>query len=106
VQSYFAALDRTVLTEHGPIIVLRHPQWTASHPYQDIPILVFTLRQWETYHPGTVGAGGVDEEINHNAKYVFAISSRYNADDSVEGWKETSDVVERNRAARPHLYAE
>jgi hypothetical protein len=42
----------------------------------------------------------------HNSKYVFAISSRYNANDSVKGRKETSDIIERNRAARPHLYAE
>lgn len=45
--------------------------------------------------PGHCGGGGVDEEINHNAKCVFAISSRYSADDSVKGWKETSDAVER-----------
>src|SRR5690242_5608229 len=24
--------------EHGPIIVLRNPQWKAADPYQDIPI--------------------------------------------------------------------
>ena len=100
------ALDRAAVTERGPILVLRHPQWTASSPYQDIPIVVFTRAQWETHHPGTVGAGGLDEEISHNSKYVFAISSRYNADDSVRGWKETSEVVKRNRAARPHLYPE
>lgn len=106
-QTYFAALDRTVVTERGPILVLRHPQWTASDPYQDIPILVFTRRQWETHHAGTVGAGGVDEEISHNSKYVFAISSRYNADDSVKGWRETTYMVERNRTAHePHLYPE
>jgi hypothetical protein len=106
-QTYLAALDRTVVTERGPILVLRHPQWTASDPYQDIPILVFTRSQWETHHAGTVGAGGVDEEIGHNSKYVFAISSRYNADDSVKGWKETGVAVQRNRAAHePHLYQE
>ena len=105
-QKYSTAPDRAVGTERGPILVLRHPQWTASSPYQDISILVFTRAQWETHHPGTVGAGGLDEEITHNSKYVFAISSRYNADDSVRGWKETSDVVERNRTERPHLYAE
>src|ERR1039457_1984520 len=27
-------------TEHGPIIVLRNPQWKASQPYTDIPIIV------------------------------------------------------------------
>ena len=95
-----------MVVERGPTLVLRHPQWTAGEPYQDIPIFVFTRRQWETHHQEPVGAGGIDEELAHNSKYVFAISSRYNADDSVKGWKETSDAVERNRCERPHLYVE
>jgi len=43
--------------------------------------------------------------LYHNAKYVFAISSRFNADDSVKGWKEATEIVGRNGAANaPHLY--
>jgi len=105
-KEYFANLDRLVVIERGPTLVLRPRQWTAGEPYQDIPIFVFTRRQWETHHQEPVGAGGVDEELTHNSKYVFAISSRYNANDSVKGWKEASDAVEWNRAARPHLYPE
>jgi len=45
--------------------------------------------------------------LYHNAKYVFAISSRFNADDSVKGWKEATDIVERNRPVNaPHLFPE
>ena len=106
--SYSPAKDTTEVTARGPLLVLRHPSWTAKGPYQDIPILVFTRGQWEADKQGkfTIGAGGFDQELAHNSKYVFAIPSRYNADDSVKGWKETSDVVERNRAAKPHLYEE
>jgi hypothetical protein len=106
-QTYLPAADKSLVTEHGPFIVLRHPQWKASDPYQDIPILVFTRRQWEIHHQGkfSVGAGGVWMEIGHNSQYVFAISSRYNSDDSVKGWKEASDIVGRNMAAGgPHLH--
>jgi hypothetical protein len=91
------------------MIVLRHPQWTTSNPYQDIPILVFTRNQWEADKQGrfAIGAGGFDEEIGHNSKYVFAISSRFNAADAVKGWKEATETVERNRAAsEPHLHPE
>jgi hypothetical protein len=97
--------EKTYLT-HGPVIVLRHPQWKAADPFQDIPILVFTRSQWEAEIQGrfSIGAGGLDEEIAHNARYVFAISSRFAADDTVKGWKEADDIVARNRNANePHL---
>jgi hypothetical protein len=106
--SYIPTKDITEVTEQGPLIVLRHPRWTARDPYQDIPIFVFTRNQWESDKLGrfAIGAGGFDEEIGHNSKFVFAISSRFNGDDSLNGWREASDAVERNRAAMPHLYPE
>ena len=92
----------------GPIIVLRHPQWKADDPRQDIPIMVFTRSQWEACgHDGRFFpyAGGVIYEMRHNRKYVFGIYSRYNAADSVKGWKEAAGIVEWNRAAgAPHLH--
>jgi hypothetical protein len=108
-QTYSPAMDAVTTGEHGPVIVLRHPQWQATDPDQDIPIRVFTRSQWAAEKRGrfTIGAGGFDEEIAHNAKYVFAISSRFNADDSVKGWKEAGDIVTRNRAAHePRLQPE
>lgn len=100
-QSYLAAADNAVVTEHGPVIVLRHPQWTAEDHYQDIPIQVFTRSQWEDHHLGkfSIGAGGFQDEIGQNPKYVFAISSRFNADDSVKGWQEATEIVGENQAA-------
>jgi len=90
------------------VIVLRHSRWKNSDQYQDIPIQVLTRRQWEADREGrfSIGAGGYDVEIGHNSEYVFAISSRFNAGDSVKGWKEATDIVERNRAANaPHFGA-
>jgi hypothetical protein len=108
-QTYLPAVDRGAVVEHGPAIVLRHPQWKPDDRYQDIPVLVFTRRQWNAEHHGkfVIGVGGVDEEIAHNPHYVFAISSRFNADDSVKGWEEAGRIVERNRDVNgPHLYPE
>jgi hypothetical protein len=108
-QTYGSATDQVVVTERGPIIVLRHPQWRASDPYLDIPILVFTRRQWEKHHQGrfSVGAGGVEIEIGHNSNYVFAISSRFNAADGVKGWQEATDIVGHNQTANgPPLHPE
>jgi hypothetical protein len=107
-QTYSAAADKTIVTEHGPVIVLRHPQWKAGDPCQDIPILVFTRRQWDADKQGrfSIGAGGMEYEIGHNPKYTFAIHSRFNWGES-RGWKEAGAIVERNQAAgAPHLYPE
>jgi hypothetical protein len=95
-------------TEHGPIIVLRHPQWRTNDLYQDIPIMVFTRKQWDEEEQGRFFpyAGGVIFELWHNQNYVFGLYSRYNAYDEVSGWKAAADIVERNCAANdmPHLY--
>ena len=36
----------TTGTYTGPEIILRHPQWTADAPWQDIPVMVFTHDEW------------------------------------------------------------
>lgn len=112
IQQWDAELESTdyqkvIGIEHGPLIVLRNPQWKTGDPYQDIPILVFTRRQWEAVKPQRlfVGAGGSNDEISHNAKYVFGVSSRHNWGE-LKGWEETGKIVRQNMAAgEPHLYA-
>jgi hypothetical protein len=109
---YSLAEDRQVIVGHTPMITLRHPQWQARAPYQDIPILVFTRAQWDALHHGelwpSLFAGGVIMELWHSQRFVFAISSRYNAADEVRGWKEVAEIVEQNCAASkmPRLYPE
>ena len=103
------AVDRTAIVEHGPMIVLRHPQWKPDDRYQDIWVLVFTRRQWDAEHHGkfVVGVGGMDKEIAYNPNYVFAISSRFNGDENVKGWEEAGRIVDRNKDINaPHLYPE
>ena len=109
-ETYSPAGDETIVVGHGPMITLRHPHWKASAPYQDIPILVFTRAQWDALHQGKLWpalyAGGVIDEIWHSREYVFGMSSRYNAADEVNGWKEVAEIVERNHDANdmPRLY--
>lgn len=108
--TYIPAADTTVTTAHGPMIILRHPKWSATEPYQDIPIMVFTRSQWDADKQGkfSIGAGGFDEELWHNRKYVFALSSRYNAADDVKAWKEVEQIIQQNRVIHhePLLYPE
>jgi hypothetical protein len=65
----------------GPMISIRNPAWTSAKPYQDIPIMVFTLDQWtrlkdEQFH---IGAAPIDPgELGRNSKYVLALPARYN----------------------------
>lgn len=65
----------------GPLLRVRHPQWTAGRPRQDIPIMVFTLQQWEDLHAGrfAVGAAPVPPtELARNNAFVLALPARYN----------------------------
>jgi hypothetical protein len=68
-----------VTVEQGPMISIRHPQWTSENPRQDIPIMVFTLAQWNSLQQGnyTISAGGIATELGRNARYVFVLPPRY-----------------------------
>jgi hypothetical protein len=97
-RQYQPSSDREVVVAKGPAIVFRDPRWKATSPRQDIPILVFTREQWEANRQEGIFAGGVVYEISRNQRYVFGIYSRFNADDSIEGWKEAEEIVRRNTA--------
>ena len=65
----------------GTIISIRNPLWTSEKPYQDIPIMIFTLQQWndmsaDKFH---IGAAPISpSELGRNTNYVFALPARYN----------------------------
>jgi hypothetical protein len=108
-QTYSREKDTDVVLARGPIVVLRNPQWKTNNLYQDIPIYIFTPRQWDDMHLGrydAAGAGGVISELWHDDTYVFGMHSRYNAVDSVNGWKEARDIIHQNCVAHPepHLH--
>lgn len=86
------------VVQSGPIISIRHPQWTSEIPRQDIPIMIFTFDQWsllekEDYHIGAAPIG--PKELGRNDKYVFALPARYNFAFPV-GYEEVEDILESN----------
>lgn len=85
--------EKTV--ESGPIINIRHPQWTSENPRQDIPIMIFTLAQWdslqqEEFHIGAAPFG--PSELGRNEKYVFALPARYNYAFPI-GYEEVENIL-------------
>lgn len=89
------------ITETGPEILVRHPKWTAETPRQDIPILVFTLDQWnaiqqDQFHIGAAPIG--PSELARNSNYVFALPARYNFA-FLPGYEEVDQLV-RNGAVK------
>lgn len=85
-------------TEEGPKISLRHPDWTAEEPMQDIPILILTIDQWdalqaESFH---IGAAPIEpKELGRNDNYVFALPARYNFA-FPKGYEEVEDILSGN----------
>ncbi len=84
--------------ETGPIISIRHPQWTSQNRRQDIPIMVFTLTQWNAlqqreFHIGPAPVG--PKELGRNTRYVFALPARYNYA-FPPGYEEVEKILESN----------
>jgi len=72
-------VDQVVAT--GPMLSIRHPLWTSENKRQDIPIMIFTLDQWNSLKEGKfhIGAAPIEpSELGRNNAYVFALPARYN----------------------------
>lgn len=84
--------------EVGPLISIRHPQWTPQNMRQDIPIMIFTIDQWDLlqqdqFHIGAAPIG--PRELGRNNDYVFALPARYNFA-FPEGFEEVEEIIESN----------
>jgi hypothetical protein len=92
------AIGDDIVIEQGPIILIRNPEWTYANPMQDIPIMVFTIKQWdslqqEKFHIGAAPIG--PSELGRNSKYVFALPARYNYAFPT-GWEEVDQILKNN----------
>ncbi len=90
--------SRDKVVERGPLISIRHPEWTAQNPRQDIPIMILTHAQWNSLRQGkfSVGAAPVGPtEIDRNSSYVFALPVRYNYAFPT-GYEEVEKILEAN----------
>jgi len=82
-------------SETGPLISIRHPLWTEDAPRQDIPIMIFTMEQWEALQAGDfhIGAAPVGPgELGRNDTYVFALPARYDYA-YPPGYEEVDDIL-------------
>ena len=82
----------------GPLLSIRHPEWTAEDPRQDIPIMIFTHDQWNALEQGGfhIGAAPMNpSELGRNNKYVFALPARYNFAFPT-GYEEVEEILSGN----------
>lgn len=85
-------------TESGPMISIRHPAWVQKNPRQDIPIMIFTLQQWQAVQNEMLSVGAAPmppSALGQNAAYVFALPARYNFA-FPEGHEEVEEIIEGN----------
>jgi len=86
------------VVETGPLILIRHPEWTAEKPRQDIPIMIFTLSQWTRLQDMefSVSAAPIGPKmLGRNSKYAFALPARYNYAFPT-GFEEVERILEKN----------
>ncbi len=96
------------VSDHGPIITLRHPDWTTANPREDMPIMVFTPAQWDLVigEKMSVGAAPIPpSSLDKNSQYVLALPARYNYDYKT-GWEEVDTLVHTLKAFEPSASAE
>jgi hypothetical protein len=97
MDSWEASDAQKGVVERGPIVSIRHPDWTKENPRQDIPIMVFTLRQWDSVEHSDFfmnGAAVRPSELGRNRKYAFALPPRFD-DSDLAGLKEVEEILQR-----------
>jgi hypothetical protein len=84
----------------GPLLRIRHPDWTDQDPHEDIPIMVFTQAQWRLVESDRLDVSGAapfgPSQLGHDASYVFALPPRFDYD-FVTGWQEVEALI-RNKS--------
>lgn len=83
------------VVEEGPLLRIRHPLWTEDRIRQDIPIMVFTVSQWQAVEEAAISVGAAPigpKELGRNERYVFALPARYNFD-FPEGYEEVEQIL-------------
>jgi hypothetical protein len=93
---------KTTVIKHGWKVRIRNPKWTKAKQYEDIPVLVYPIKQWKKWEANkfknypTAAPFGPTER-GRNAKYVFATAPRYNYDYKT-GWEEVETIIKTLKA--------
>lgn len=88
------ALTKEVASS-GPKLLIRNPKWSSTVSFEDLPILVFTISQWNSYLAGNfaVSAAPIQaSELGRNNVYVFALPPRWDFDYSL-GYEEAQNII-------------
>lgn len=91
------ALESTT-AQSGSKLLIRNPKWTTAAPYEDLPILVFTIPQWDAYQAESFSVSAAPikaSELARNNRYVFALPPRWDFDYSLD-FKEAEDIFAGN----------
>ncbi len=80
----------------GPFVHIHNPKWSGLNTYQDIPVMIFTLDQWnqlqqEQFHIGAAPIG--PSELGRNSRYVVALPARYNFA-FPPGYEEVDNIIQ------------
>jgi hypothetical protein len=89
---------------NGPLLRIRHPNWTDQDPYEDIPIMVFTHTQWQLVKSDKLDVSGAAPfppgELGHNTRYVFALPPRFDYD-FITGYQEVESLISHKSLHAP-----
>ena len=84
--------------EFGPMVSIRHPKWTTENQRQDIPIMIFTIDQWNLIEKSELSVSAAPippKELGRNKQYVFALPPRYNYG-FLPGYEEIENILEND----------
>ncbi|HQH66352.1 MAG TPA: BsuPI-related putative proteinase inhibitor [Clostridia bacterium] len=98
VEEQWEGTNSGELIETGLQLLIRHPDWTQNNLRQDIPIMVFTIEQWNALQKGdfSVSASPISpSKLGSNSKYVFALPARYNYAFQT-GFEEVEEILKGN----------
>ncbi|MFA5841900.1 MAG: hypothetical protein WC835_03015 [Candidatus Paceibacterota bacterium] len=84
-----------IAVAEGPVVSIHNPGWTAVNTYQDIPVMIFTITEWNNLQTDKfhIGAAPINpSELARNSRYVFALPARYNFA-YPEGFEEVERII-------------
>jgi hypothetical protein len=90
--------------ESGPQLLIRNPKWTVGDPYQDIPIMIFTPRQWKIVAADNMAVSAAPigpAELGRNKSYVFALPPRWVGFIDAEGIDEVQTLMNQKPFQSP-----
>jgi hypothetical protein len=90
--------------ESGPQLLIRNPKWTQDDPWQDIPIMIFTPRQWKIVEADNLAVSAAPigpSELGRNSRYIFALPPRWIGFADANGMDEVQSLISQHPFQTP-----